>query len=198
MRTSVLGNFILLLAGVPVLVSAQQGRDAVGGRRPFIEPFAGVFRDASDVGADGSTLGSITGARIGFTAWKQFRVLGVAGFAHTRDVGAHLTPGYYELNNDWLLLSAGIERDLIAGPASVSAGIELGAAWRRISESGQVGQPIDGIWGSEQWSIRPTAIPSVSVRRQVGRRIALNVGARGYYVPSPLDSHSLTLGVVFR
>lgn len=199
MRTAILGHLGLLLACVPAHLSAQQSHDAVNSRRPFIEPLVGVFRDASDMGRDGSMLGVITGVRIGSTAWKQFRLLGVAGFAHTRDVGAHLTPGYYELANDWLLLSAGIERDLVAGPTSVSVGIELGGAWRRITEGDQVGQPNPYLaWGSGGWSVRPTAIPSVSVRRQVGRRIALNIGARGYYVPSPLDSHSLTLGMIYR
>lgn len=170
----------------------QRSRDGLS-----VEPFAGAFWDAYDIGDDNSGLGGTVGASIGLSLGKHVRLMATGAVARVADVGRAYAPDYFRFNNQWVLATLGMQGDVLRGRTSVSVGLEAGGAWRRIVQSGQVGDPAP-YPNSEEWSVREAVVPTLAVRRAFGTRWEAGAGGRLHILHFSNVSPALTLGLAFR
>lgn len=194
MLRSLAGALMAVLALPPILSGQEVPRWPVA-----IEPFAGIIDDAYDVGDDGSTLGMLVGARVSLRPTAPLRVTFTAGYGRTPDVGYHSPAVTVAGRNDWLLAALGVEHEGRRGPVGIAAGVELGAAWRRIAPEGPVSDPVDAERFSGGWSPTEALIPSVAVRYPVGKRLAASIGGRlhlYHFLENARSSPAVTLGLV--
>ena len=188
------GALLSLVGAASILPGQESPRGPVA-----VEPFAGVIDDAYDVGDDGSTLGMIVGARVTVRPTAPLRLTVTASYGRTPDVGYHAPAYAVAGRNDWVLSTVGVEHEGQRGPVRVGVGVELGAAWRRISPEGPVSDPVDVDRFSGGWSPTEALVPNAAVRYPVSRRLAASVSGRlhvYHFLENARVSPALTFGLV--
>lgn len=192
-RCAIIAGAFLLYIGAATRASAQTP-DAPEWR---VEPSAGVLIDAYDRGDDGSRAGPLGGLQV--ARRLSGPVSGVVSLAYARvnDVFGHPPPpdSYHVVRNEWVFAAAGPAVDLPVRRATVSLALQLGARWRRVPISGQVGNPAPDPWlDDDDFSVGAVLIPSASVRYPLARRLAVSANT-GAYVLGSRVSPTLALGL---
>jgi hypothetical protein len=169
-----------------------------------VEPYVGLFHDAYDIGANGST-GTLAGVRVAYDLGARTRLVGNVGGGRTSDV-AQNAPGledYWVYGNRWLMTTVGAERDLLAGRTSLALGLEAGAGWRKTLTEDQVGAPTEpGLYLGRGYAFYDVVVPSLTLRREITPRASVTLGVSDYVFDvlewSPDHSPALSLGVSLR
>lgn len=160
----------LLLVSAPAVAQERQEN------RFRLEPYAGAFSDSYDISPDGNNTGMQVGLRVGYELGGRSRLLASAGYASSRHVGnPNGLAEYFVYDNTWALTTIGAEYDLIGGRTSAALGLQVGAGWRRLDRTGQVGSP-EGYtdwYGGDGFSPVDVVVPGLTIRHRVSARTAL-------------------------
>ena len=160
----------ILLVAAPA--AAQESQE----NRFLLEPYAGVFTDSYDISPDGENRGMQLGLRLGYEMGGRLRLLANAGYASSAHVGnPNGLPDYFVYDNTWALTTVGTEYDVIGGPTSIALGLQVGAGWRRLDRTGQVGSPeaYTDAYGGHGFSRMDMVVPGLTLRHRVSARTAL-------------------------
>jgi hypothetical protein len=169
-----------------------------------VEPYVGLFHDAYDIGANGST-GTLAGVRVAYALGARTRLVGNVGGGRTTDVAMN-APGmqdYWVYGNRWLMTTAGAEYDVVAGPTALALGLQAGAGWRKVLTEDQVGTPTEpGRYMGSGYAFYDVVVPSLTLRREITPRASITLGVSDYVFDvlewSPDHSPALSLGVSLR
>ena len=187
-----------------VIHVSRSDRDCCWGNRFSFEPYAGVMNDAYDASPDDENTGYLVGFRIGYLLSGRARLLGNVGYSESDDVSnSEFTPtSYFIYDNTWVFTTAGGELDVVPGRASVSLGLQGGAAWRRVDFDGTVGTPVGNPTPDEGFSAQEVLIPALAFRYRFTNRATVMAGVQDNifdFLEGPAKhSLALTAGVAFR
>ncbi|MBW3535936.1 MAG: hypothetical protein KY453_12100, partial [Gemmatimonadetes bacterium] len=150
METKTKGFTLLAVAVAGGLTAGGAGAQEVREGAFEVTPYVALFKDAYDIGADGST-GALAGLRLGYTLGERTRLVGNVGYGEAGDV-ARAPAGstdHHVYENQWVMTTAGAEYDVLPGRTAVARGLQVGAGWRRLSVTGSIGDPAgdDGLGG---------------------------------------------------
>ena len=196
---------LLLIAALLVLLPADadaQRRHRRQSLNPWsFAPYAGVFKDAYDLSADGENTGWMVGFRVGYAAGARARLLANVGYAESDDVAAD--PLDFPRNvydNQYIITTGGAEYDIIPGETSVALGVELGGLWREVALDHTIGAPAPGDLAESGYSFNFTVVPGLTLRHAFSARSALELALRDFILPDDEVEHSpaLTVGMRFR
>jgi hypothetical protein len=180
----------------------QSRRDCCWGNRFTFEPYAGAVKDAYDASPDDDNTALLLGFRVGYLLSSRIRLLGNVAYSESDDIAPHGTTGYYLYDNTWVYTTAGGEFDVVPGRASVSLGLQGGAAFRRIDLDGTVGTPVLPAEPDEGFSAREVIIPSLMGRYRLTNRMTVMAGLQDNifnFLEGPAKhSLSITGGLSFR
>jgi hypothetical protein len=178
-------------------------RDCCWGNRFSFEPYAGALRDAYDASPDDENTALLLGFRVGYLLTNRIRLLGNVGYSESDNViDPQGTTAYYLYDNTWVYTTAGGEFDVVPGRASVSLGLQGGAAFRRVDLDGTVGTPGLPAEPDEGFSAQEVLIPSLMARYRVYNRATIMAGLQDniFDFADGAAKHSLafTAGFSFR
>lgn len=199
MRRQVATAVLLLLVLLPAGAEAQRGRGWRSNPWSF-SPWAGVFRDAYDVSADGDDTGWQLGFRLGYDLGGRTRLVGTLGYAESDDVASNpSTLPYYVYDNQYIITTGGAEYDILPGNTSVSLGVELGGLWREVAFDHVLGgEAVNDVIEDAGYTFHFAVAPALVVRHGFTSRTALELGVRDYLLPDGQVDHFPALSVGFR
>ena len=205
---------VLLIALLPIDAAAQRnkgktsrttysyGNDCCYANRFVLEPYAGAFKDAYDIGAQDDT-GYQLGVRIGYTTSSRSRLYGNVAYSKTEDVAdSRGLADYYVYDNTWVFTTGGGEFDVVPGRTSAAVGLQAGAAWRRVDFDGTVGTPGNIVGADDGFTAYEVAIPSLTLRHRISSRAAISASLQDhifdFFEGTAKHSVGLALGVALR
>lgn len=195
---------VMVLAAlmVPASADAQRRHNSSGWRgNPFsFTPYAGAYKDAYDLEADGSDLGWLIGFKAGYHESERTTFHLNLGYAQANDVGSRAGFNQTVFDNQWVILTAGGDFKLVPGTTSIAVGVDAGVAWRKTS----VDEPDVVLGGSagEGWGTYELVAPSLILRHHFSSNTSLSFTLQDYIMDlleGPAEhSPALTVGLSFR
>jgi hypothetical protein len=174
---------IILSAALGLALFAGSAEAQQQGSRAFtFGPYAGVFRDAYDIGANGRT-GALYGIRAGYDLGTRTRLIADVGGGTASDVAAtNAVNDYWVYGNRWLMTTAGVEYDAVRkGGTAVALGLQAGGGWRQVVTEDQVGIPTEpGRLASSNYAFYDAVVPSITLRQAITPRMSLTLGVSDY------------------
>lgn len=194
MMTRIAGVLLLMAAVLPDAAEAQRHRS-----NPFaFAPYAGIYRDAYDAGADGD-LGWMVGFKAEYQESSRLTLHANFGYAESDDVATRpLDASFVVYDNHWVITTGGASFALVPGNTSVAVGADVGVAWRQTDARTPVGTGSD----NDGWSSHELVVPSLTLRHGFTRRAGMFVTLQDY-IWDVLEgdvrhSPALTVGLSFR
>jgi hypothetical protein len=183
------GLVVLLGLLAPGVAHAQRHYSG----NPFsFAPYVGVYKDPYDAEADGSDLGWMLGFRAGYRESQRLNLNVNFGYAQASDVATHVALAPV-VDNQWVLLTGGLDFALVPGATSIALGVDAGVAWRRTKAEDESGTG----WGTYE-----LVAPALTLRHSISSRSSLFVTAQDYLfdvLEGPVEhSPALTMGLSFR
>jgi|SRR5919108_365921 hypothetical protein len=160
-------------------------------------PYVGAYKDAYDVGADGSDLGFLVGFKAGWEPGARTILHLNLGYAQADDVASRGTIASPVYDNQWVLLTGGGDFALVPGPTSIALTAEAGIAWRRTP----IDEPDDVDIDAGGWGTYEVAAPGLTLRHRFSPRTGFWISLQDYIFDALEDaehSPALTLGLSFR
>lgn len=178
-------------------------RDCCWGNRFSFEPYAGAVKDAYDVSPDGENTALLLGFRVGYLLSSRIRLLGNVAYSESDNViDPQGTTAYYLYDNTWVYTTAGGEFDVVPGRASISLGLQGGAAFRRVDLDATVGTPVLPAQPDEGFSAQEVLIPTLMGRYRVIDRLTFMAGLQDnifdFFDGPAQHSLALTAGFSYR
>src|SRR5690606_34238902 len=145
-----------------------------------LEPYAGAFKDAFDV-SDANT-GYLLGLRVGYELGYRGRLQLNAAYSEVDDVSTGVPgPDYFLYDNNWIFTTLGGECDVMPGRTRASLGVQLGAAWRKVTVDEQIGNPAPGTNASEDgYTAYEVLAPGLTVRHRLTPRASIALAFEDY------------------
>jgi hypothetical protein len=206
-----LGRLVIAVLLVGVLPAAGEAQRRGQQRDRFVqsyenrfslEPYAGAFKDAFDI-SDANT-GYLVGLRVGYDLGWRGRLQLNAGYSEVDDVALEIpSADYYLYDNNWIFTTIGGEFDVIPGRTSASLGLQAGAAWRKVTVDGAIGNPLPSTNQSDDgYTAYEVLAPGLTFRHRLTPRAALSLTLEDYIFDlfeGPVDhSPAVSLGFSFR
>ncbi len=188
--------FFLLVA--PSSLAGQTEREGL-----LVTPYLGVhFDNAFRSGTGFSREGLLAGVRATHPLGPRLGLVADAGWAEVNDVGTlGVGPDVFVYGVDQAHLTLGVDRALVSGPTEVLLGLQAGAAWRSEEVEGTRGDPLPQWDETGGWTAHPVAVPSLTIRRAVGRRLGVELRVQDQLMLADADvghSPGLSMGVAVR
>lgn len=192
---------VLLALTVPVSADAQRRHSSGWRANPFsFTPYAGAYKDAYDLEADGSDLGWLIGFKAGYHESERTTFHLNLGYAQANDVGSRGGFNPTVLDNQWVILTAGGDFKLVPGTTSIAVGVDAGVAWRKVSVDEPDVVPTGD--SSEGWGTYELVAPALVLRHQFSPRSSLSLTVQDYIMDvleGPVEhSPALSVGLSFR
>lgn len=190
---------VVTVATISFTASAQDAsRDATWS----VEPVVGILHDAYDSAPDGSRSGLLVGLNVARRLSGQVSGVASFGYARVNDIGVPgPAPSRFIFRNEWIFASAGPAVALPIRQATLSLGMQLGFAWRRVPVSGSMGDPQPDPWVErDDFSVTGVLVPSAAIRYPLGQKMALAAGVSAYWLSfdeGGRTSPAATIGLSF-
>ena len=188
---------------LPADISAQRRVVVFKKSNPFaFSPYAGVWKDATDISLDDENTGWMVGFRVGYDVARRARLVADVSYAESSNVGN--TPAgladYNVYDNSWIFTTGGAEYDILPGPTSVTFAAQAGAAWRKTTLDEQIGLVPPPDESDDGYNSQFVVVPRISVRHSFSGRTGLDVSVLDHILPEDGVDHSpaLTVGFWFR